>query len=86
MNNNVYYEPEQEPLIIYPSVLEKIFQYENGVDVLGVFMCYYKTAKYRNTHKVWATVPYIQKWTHLSKVRVQRARKVLLEMKLIVTI
>lgn len=72
-----------ELLIINETTLNRIFPLENCIDCLGLYIFYYKTAKWQQTNIIKATDLYTRQCLKLGKDRLKKAKISLQEIGLI---
>lgn len=68
-----------ELIIIPKATLDKLFSLDNGIDCVGLYMFYYKTAKWQKTNQIKATDNFVKKGTGLGTIRLANAKKALKE-------
>jgi hypothetical protein len=80
---SVFYDVDQEPIIVSKSTLDVLLQSEKPSDCVALYMFYYYTAKWQKTNKPRATNTYIQKKFGWGDKRVKRTKNILIDLGLI---
>ena len=85
MSTNAIYDSNQEPLCISKSILDLFLDQteEKPSDLIGIYCFYYYTAKWQQTNCPKATTGYVAKGLQISAAKVQRLKKVLIDLKLV---
>jgi hypothetical protein len=79
----IIYDQDNEPLVIGSSLIHDLLQFENPLDLIGLYNFYYYTAKYQKTNQPRATDTFCQNGLKIGKERFFKAKKTLLELGLI---
>jgi hypothetical protein len=80
---SVFYDVDQEPIIVSKSTLDALLQSEKPSDCVALYMFYYYTAKWQKTNQPRATNTYIQKKFGWGDKRVKRTKNILIDLGLI---
>lgn len=79
----VTYDTNKEPLVLGKPLMDLFLEQEHPVEVMGLYLFYYRTAKWQKNGRAWCTVAYIMKGLKWGKDRVRKHRKTLLKLGLI---
>lgn len=71
------FELEDKLLILDIKTVSFLLSQENGVDILALYIFYYKTAKLQKTNQVWATRKFVLDALHWGPKRFLKAQAVL---------
>jgi len=74
---------ESRLLIITKRTFDVLSKYDNAIDLIALYLFYYYTAKWQGTSQIKATTGYAMKGLNITERRIQAAKKVLIDLKLI---
>lgn len=79
----IIYVREEEPMSMSVILFDQFLKHENASDLIGLYLFYYRTAKYQKTNQPWVTTSFVAKGLQWTIEKVQKIKKQLLEMDLI---
>lgn len=74
---------EEEIIMVTTETIHKLFSYENGSDVVALYMFYHKQCKMQGTNQSFSTGDFVKKGMKWGNVRFLSAKAILKELGLI---
>lgn len=83
MDKKIYYNSEEEPIILSKSILDLLLKHKKPSDLIALYTFYYYTAKWQKTNQIKALQSYVMKGLHWSRERHSYAYNKLIDLGLI---
>jgi hypothetical protein len=80
---NVIFDQNEEPIVLSKHLLDIIYSNKNPEDLLGLYVFYYKTAKFQKTNQIWAITSFTAKGIGWGEDKVRMVKAELKKLKLI---